>query len=318
LSTMTMPVTIPLTADQPAQRLRRTAAAVRVHFTWWGIRRALSPAQKEEIGDTYAAEARLISASKKLIDTRHEAFQKLTAVRTRAQQFWRGLTLPYVEAGIRLLRQSDIDLFVHTLQGFQEELTQAEADLNAVYESIKVDARQRLGRLYDAGDYPSEIRHLFGLDFDFPSVEPPAYLLRIAPEVYRQEQQRVAARFEEAVRLAEQAFVAELSQLVAHLTERLTAGPEGTKKVFRDSAVGNLTEFFERFKSLNISSNIQLDELVEQAQQIVRGVQPQELRGQEGLRQQVAEQLAQVQSALDGMLIDQPRRRIVRNPEVRV
>lgn len=308
---------VPLHHDDPAQRLRRTAAAVRVHFTWWGVRRALSPAQKEEIGDTYAAEARLISASKKLIDTRHEAFRKLTAVRTRAQQFWRGLTLPYVEAGIRLLRQADIDLFVHTLQGFQEELAQAEADLNAVYESIQADARQRLGRLYDAGDYPSEIRHLFGLDYDFPSVEPPAYLLRIAPEVYRQEQQRVAARFDEAVRLAEQAFVAELSQLVAHLTERLTAGPEGVKKVFRDSAVGNLTEFFEKFRALNIGSNAQLDALVEQAQQIVRGVQPQELRGQEGLRQQVATQLAQVQTALDGLVIDQPRRRLVRNPEVR-
>ncbi|MBL8794672.1 MAG: hypothetical protein JNM56_12265 [Planctomycetia bacterium] len=308
---------VPLHHDDPAARLRRTAAAVRVHFTWWGVRRALSNAQKEEIGDAYAAEARLISASKKLIDTRHEAFRKLTGIRTRVQQFWRGLTLPYVEAGIRLLRQSDIELFTHTLQGFQEELTQAEADLNAVYESIKGDARQRLGRLYDAGDYPSEIRHLFALDFDFPSVEPPAYLLRLAPDVYRQEQQRVAARFEEAVRLAEQAFVAELSQLVAHLTERLTAGPEGAKKVFRDSAVGNLTEFFERFRSLNIGSNAQLDALVEQAQQIVRGVEPQALRGQEGLRQQVAAQLGQVQAALDGMLIDAPRRRIVRHSEPR-
>ena len=204
-----------------------------------------------------------------------------------------------------------------TLQGFQEELVQAEADLNAVYESIKADARQRLGRLYDAGDYPSEIRHVFGLDYDFPSVEPPAYLLRIAPDVYRQEQQRVAARFEEAVRLAEQAFVGELSQLVAHLTERLTAGPEGTKKVFRDSAVGNLTEFFEKFRALNIGSNAQLDSLVEQARQIVRGVEPQALRGQESLRQQVAAQLGQVQAALEGLVIDAPRRRIVRQVEPR-
>jgi hypothetical protein len=33
---------------------------------------------------------------------------------------------------------------------------------------------------------------------DGGSVEPPVYLLRIAPEVYREEQERVAHRFEEA------------------------------------------------------------------------------------------------------------------------
>ena len=304
---------LPLLADPAAERLRRTAAAVRVHFTWWGVRRALSAAQKEEIGDAYAADARLISASKKLVDTRHDAFRKLTAIRTRAIQFWRGLTLPYVEPGMRLIRQADIEPFVHTMQGFQEELTEAERDLNRVYEQVKADARRRLGRLYDSADYPSELRGLFTLDFDFPSVEPPSYLLRIAPEVYRQEQQRVAARFEEAVRLAEQAFVAELGQLVSHLTERLGAGPDGGKKVFRDSMVNNLLEFFQRFKTLNVGSNAQLDELVEQAQQIVRGVVPQSLRDNETLRQHVATQLTQVQATLDGMMVDAPRRRIIRS-----
>jgi hypothetical protein len=214
---------------------------------------------------------------------------------------------------MRLIRQADIESFVHTMQGFQQELTEAERDLGDVYEQVKADAQRRLGRLYDPADYPSELRGLFTLDFDFPSVEPPSYLLRIAPEVYRQEQERVAARFEEAVRLAEQAFIAELGELVTHLTERLSAGPEGEKKIFRDSAVTNLVEFFQRFRTLNVGSNAQLDELVEQAQRIVRGVQPQSLRDNEDLRGHVATQLTQVQATLDGMLVDAPRRRIVRS-----
>src|SRR5262245_37536970 len=41
------------TADQPAERLRREAAAVRVHFTWWGVHRTLTAQQKEEVGDAY-------------------------------------------------------------------------------------------------------------------------------------------------------------------------------------------------------------------------------------------------------------------------
>jgi hypothetical protein len=52
---------------------------------------------------------------------------------------------------------------------------------------------------------------------------------------------------------------------------------------------------------------------VEQAQRVVRGVAPQELRDNNTLRQQVVTQLAGVQAVLDGMMVDRPRRVIVRN-----
>jgi hypothetical protein len=311
LSTVTVS-DIPLDAASPAQRLRRTAAAVRVSLRWWGTHRSLTAQQKEEAGLTYGADARFLTAGKKLIDTRHEAVRRLTSVRTRLGNFWRGLTLPYTEPGVRLIRQADIEAFVHTMEGFRDELAQAEADLNAAYEEIQADARRRLSRLYNPADYPPEVRGLFGVEWDFPSVEPPSYLMRISPEVYQQEQERVARRFEEAVRLAEQAFLSEFARLVAHLSERLGAGEDGQRRVFRDSAVTNLTEFFGRFTHLNVRSSAELDRLVEQAQQLVQGVTPQGLRDDDGLRRQIATQLGQVRSGLDGLVVDQPRRRIVR------
>jgi hypothetical protein len=96
------------------------------------------------------------------------------------------------------------------------------------------------------------------------------------------------------------------------LTERLTAGPEGERKVFRDSAVGNLVDFFDKFRRQNVHSSDQLDRLVQEAQRAVRGVGAQDLRNSDGLRAEVAAQLSRVQSTLDGMLIDRPRRRIIR------
>ena len=70
--------------------------------------------------------------------------------------------------------------------------------------------------------------------------------------------------------------------------------------------------FFDRFKELNVRSNAQLDELVDRAQRAVRGVAAQDLRDGEALRRHVAAQLSQVQSALDGLLVERPRRRILR------
>jgi hypothetical protein len=155
---------------------------------------------------------------------------------------------------------------------------------------------------------------LFGVAWDYPNIEPPDYLLALSPGLYQQEQERVKARFDEAVQLAEQAFLDEFAKLIAHLTERITGvNEDGTPKVFRDSAVDNLCGFFERFRSLNVRSNQQLDELVATAQRAVRGVAAQDLRDSQSIRQEVASQLTRVQTSLDAMLIDRPRRRILRN-----
>ncbi len=62
-------------------------------------------------------------------------------------------------------------------------------------------------------------------------------------------------RFEEAVRLAEDAFLSEFAKLVSHLTERLSGDESGQPKAFRDSAVHNLVEFFDRFRHLSVRSN---------------------------------------------------------------
>jgi hypothetical protein len=288
------------------------AAAVRVHFTWWGVHRTLTAQQKEEMGDAYAADARFLTAGKKIIDVRHEAFRRLTSIRSRIVSYWRALSLPYVEPGTRLIRQVDIQPFVQTVQDLRTELLQAEADLNAVYNEMKADARKRLGRLYEPADYPDELRGLFEVSWEFPSVEPPSYLMQLNPELYRQEQERVSRKFEEAVQLAEQAFVAEFSKLVSHLTERLSSTEDGDRKIFRDSAVTNLAAFFERFRTLNVRSNSQLDELVVQATRVVSGIPADDLRTSAALRQHVATQLAGVQSVLDGMLVDRPRRRLIR------
>ena len=179
---------------------------------------------------------------------------------------------------------------------------------------MRTAARDRLGDLFDPSDYPFSLIGLFGIEHEYPSVEPPNYLRQLNPELYEQECQRMQARFDEAVALAEQAFIEELSKLVEHLGERLSGDVDGRAKVFRDTAVTNLSEFFQRFQALNIRSNDQLDELVQRAQKVLRGVEPQQLRDNSSLRQRLGSQLSSIQSSLDGLMVDRPRRNILRKP----
>ncbi len=301
-------------SNSPAQRLRTSTMAVRLSIRWLGIRRTLTTDQRNQAADTFGAEGQFVSAGKKLLDTSHPAFKAVTAVKTRAVNLWKGMSLPYTEPGIRLIRQDRIDLFDAQMRELRSELEEAVEILNRHYGELKSAAANRLGQLYNQADYPETLDGLFVLDWDFPSVEPPDYLQQLNPELYQQECNRVTSRFDEAVRLAEEAFVDEFAKLLEHLTERLAGQDDGKPKNFRDSAVNNLTEFFERFRQLNVRSNDQLDELVERAQQIVQGRDAQQLRTNSPLRQTVSQQLGEVGDLLDELLVDRPRRNILRRP----
>ena len=112
--------------------------------------------------------------------------------------------------------------------------------------------------------------------------------------------------------MAEQAFLASSPSWSPTWASGSAARQDGKPKVFRDTAVDNLGEFFQRFRQLNVRSNPELDALAEQAQQAVSGVGARDLRANNDLRQRVASQLSGVRSALDGMLVDRPRRKIIR------
>ena len=295
-----------------SDRLRSTMAAARLSFNWLGVRKSLNSSQKNQAANSFGAEGKYLSAGKKLLDTSHPAFKAVTSIRGQTVAYWKGISLPFPEPGIRLIRQGSIDEFNDRIAVFGDELDESVLDLDRHYDELRYAARERLGDLFDASDYPTTLVGMFAIEHDFPSVEPPPYLRQLSPELYQQECQRVQTRFDEAVQLAEQAFIEELARLVDHLSERLSGSADGKPKVFRDSAVTNMAEFFERFRSLNVRSNEQLDELVGNAQRVVCGVEPQELRDSSSLRQNVATQMAVVQASLDQLLVDRPRRNIQR------
>ena len=81
------------TADQPstsANRLRQTFSAMRVAFTWLGIRKSLSTDQRQQAASQFGAEQKYISAGKKLIDTGHPAMKAVNQLKRQITDYWKG------------------------------------------------------------------------------------------------------------------------------------------------------------------------------------------------------------------------------------
>ena len=230
----------------------------------------------------------------------------------RSSRIGRAYQLPYPENAVRLIRQDRVSDFNLRMEQLRDELAEAAVHLNDRYDELIRVARDRLGTLFNPTDYPSSLLGEFQMGWDYPSVEVPDYLRRLNPELYREQSERVRNRFDEAVQLAEEAFISELSKLVTRLADRLGGTEDGRPKVFRDTAVTNLTQFFHQFRELNIHSSEELDRLVDQASDLIQGVRPQQLRDNEFLREHVNSELSTVQASLDRMMLDRPRRSILR------
>jgi superfamily I DNA/RNA helicase len=105
-----------------------------------------------------------------------------------------------------------------------------------------------------------------------------------------------------------------LSALAAKLVResRLEFDQEVLIVTLVNSAVENFTEFFDRFRRLNVRSNPELDALVDQARQVIAGIEPQQLRDSVRLRAMVVNDFTRIEQAIGGLLVDRPRRNILR------
>jgi hypothetical protein len=282
----------------------------RIKFSWLGATRSLDDSQSERTAALFSADADFIKASKKLFDNNRAEYKAVNRVKNSIRQYWQNNTLPFTEPGVRLLRRSMVAEFSQRLEGFAAELAAAVNELDNVYSELLNEAERRLGSLYNPADYPATLRGAFSVAFDFPNLAPPDYLAQLSPELFERERRRAAAQFSEAVELAEQSFSAELLAMVERITSTLSGDNDGKPRIFRDSMLENVSEFFQRFRTLSIGNSAELAAVVERAELALRGVTPAALRSSTLVRDMVRDRIGAVQTELEAAMVERPTRRI--------
>lgn len=307
----TTPALEPAEPIDVGAELRKLTSAVRLDHDKLGTRRALERAQVQAAADTFGAAASQLTAAKKILDTRHPAYLAVTRCRMNATQYWRMKTVPFPDAGVRLIRRDRIPAFEAQMIEFRAELFDAAGDLQAVYPDMRQTAAVKLGSLYNSGDYPDRIDTCFGLDWSYPSTDPPKYLEELAPDLYAREQERIGARFAEAVRLTEEAYEQELANMVEHLADRLTGDVDGKPRAFRASSIDKIREYVARFRELPVASSEALDALVGQAEKLVEGVTADDLRASVSARDRVSAGMKAIGEGLDSLMVERATRGII-------
>ncbi len=180
-----------------------------------------------------------------------------------------------------------------------------------VYPAKVAEAKIKLGCQFDQDNYlpVEQLRASFWIerrliDFGLPSEE------KIGRALWEKEKQRAEETWSRAVETIQEALRTSFKTLVGHLAERLEPKPDGTRKVFRDTAIDNMLEFIDLFKARNVTGDAELEGLIIKASNVLKGKKPEDIRKSDTIRGEIAGEMARVQKALDKLMDVAPRRRI--------
>lgn len=296
----------------PEQKLQSDFTATRVSFRWWGHRRQVDKQTRGILADAITADHKTLSASTAVYSKEIPCIAFINELKSNIEQYWKEKTIPYVEDGVRLLPKSYAAEFDATMKQFDQQLLTHAQNVGNDRDLIIGEARTRRGAAFREADYPQDLAILFSLEWSFPALAPSPHIKAEHPDIYAAEIAKVKAKLKETAELAEAAFVEELQQLTAHIVDILTPKPDGEQKAFKNSNLKNVLDFFERFKTLNITNNEELAAIAAQAADICQGIDGKTIKKNDVLKESVKHEFADVANKLTAMLETLPRRKITK------
>lgn len=188
--------------------------------------------------------------NKLLIDK--AALDPIEQVAGAARQYHYKVTLPWGVNGEWLLPASLFMDYSAKMGEYRNDFENAVAVLIAAYPMHIQAARQRLGTMYDATEYPTNIKDRFEFKIDFTPV-PTAndFRVKLSEEHLAAIKNNITARIEERQNQAVREVFDRARKLVGKIHEQTV---DVDRKVY-DSAIDNAREFVELLPALNLTND---------------------------------------------------------------
>lgn len=193
-----------------------------------------------------------------------------------------------------LLAQVDNGLTVY--QQKRQELVDKFA---AVYDEAKAKAKQELGDLFVASEYmtPDDLQRAYSMDWQYVTLVPPESTKALDAAIFEREKARLQAKWNEAADSMREALAVELAELTEDLATRL----DGDEKKFKPTKLlERFDEFLSTFNARNVTGDMELQTLADQARTLLAGVDTDALKKSPELRAQVRDGMRAAADALDG------------------
>lgn len=233
--------------------------------TWKRVDTEKIVTKKQKRDDEVRARKRVINSS---------AMSDLRSIRYKVKRMLRTYALNSMfRPGVYAIPIQHVDYVDSVLKDADSNMHGVREKLQAEWPSVIKDAKERLGDLFDAEDYPSaeEAANELKLSFRYMAIaETPAILKTIAADVYKEDVERAKKETEKELEAFRLHLRAALLEIIENMRKTLQK-PDGDRKVFGQRFFKRLDEFMATFQVRNLSDDGELKKVVAQLKKVANG-----------------------------------------------
>lgn len=287
--------------------LARKAMLATVNIQQWSGRKLDRKATDETIRNN-GARADAGRFNKALVS--RDALAKITAIANLARKEHYARTLPWLDAGPRILSAAGYLEFGKVMRELRGKFDAAAAEFIDGYDDFREDARARLGGMFEPSDYPdaSAIARRFAFDLTIlPMPDAADFRVEVSDAEAELIRADIQSRTDTAIRDAMGDVFSRVCDTVRHMAEKLaetrsTGKGDPAAAIFRDSLVDNVRELVALLPSLNVTGDAMLSALADRMKAELCAHDASALREDAALRQQTAEAAASILSTVSDYL----------------
>ena len=213
--------------------------------------------------------------------------KKIASIANEARTYHYNATLPW-GPDTWILPVEMYPTYDAKMKGYMSSFNEiVEDEFIPAYPNLVEDARARLNGMYRDDDYPHSgvIRNKFKFVVAYyPIPAAGDFRVNLAEEEVQSIRQKISDEMEKLQQEANQHLWNRLYDAVSHMSERLME----KNLVFRNSLVGNVREVCDMLKYLNITGDVELEEMRQRVEEQLTISEPDELRKSPLMREATA------------------------------
>lgn len=221
-----------------------------------------------------------------------EAIQKVSKAANAARKFHYDNTLPWTDAGARILPASNFDFYSARMRVLRADFESEMEKFISAYPDLVEEAKIRLNGLFSEDDYPpvNAIRTKFSFDVVINPIPAAGdFRVSLTSDEIARVRREIETRVEKAQNAAMNDLWTRLYKAVKHMADKLSQTREdGKAPIFRDSLVENLCSLSGLLPRLNVTNDPNLENMRRQVEEKLCLHTPQELRKSPETREEVA------------------------------
>lgn len=218
-----------------------------------------------------------------------EFFSDVRKAHNYARSLHRFLTLPWEDDGTRVLANNAYINYIAKMKAAKRDVEDAVKAFLKTPEPYVNEARTRLGKMFDAADYPDagELKDKFKFDIEIkPLVRASDFRVKLSDDTTKVIIADIEKRTNERLEKAVKNIFTRVIENVGHMKDRLKEH-NNSGAIIRDTVVYNVNELADMMPSLNITGDPRIDELAQQLKAELVEHSPEILRKEVNTRKEV-------------------------------